>query len=107
MKARLTPNRAICAGDRGRFAPDWLSRDAIKARLSSWSTPFLTKFIPDASSGIWRQVATEVLEARLLPKKKKVHKQRNRAPKTSGHRVSQPVTTSLKAGTEAIPTAAI
>jgi hypothetical protein len=109
MKSRSGHNRAICSGDRGRFGPDRESRASILARVSAWSTPFLQKFIRDAESGIWRQCATDALEARLLPKKKKVRKnQRSKAPRTSGQSVPEPMHASLNAGSmAALPTAIV
>lgn len=104
MKASHQPNRAICAGDKGRFGSEREGRSMIRVRIAAWSTPFLTEFIfKKASSAPWKQVASEVLEERLLPKKKKDHTK----PRTSGHRVTKPVATSVDPGTAAHPTVCI
>lgn len=75
MKSRAGHNRAIADGDQGRFGGNAQGASSIRATMKTWTIPFLTEFIfKKSKSHAWKQAASAELEARLLPKKKKVPK---------------------------------
>lgn len=66
MQKRLTPNRAICDGDRARAGLGESGSDfnAIQKKMSDWSDAFLKKFIKISKSDVWRRAAVSLLSQR-------------------------------------------
>jgi hypothetical protein len=54
---KLSPNRAICSGDRARAGIGEHGEDvnAIQKRIADWSTPFLKSFLATCKSETWRR----------------------------------------------------
>lgn len=108
MTPRTGSNRPLCQGDLARTAGGYLSRGEICAKLSRWTTPFLVQFIPQAYDTTWQQIASQIVEARMLRPKTPPPARRKLRPKTrrqtSGPSVTKPVITSVDPGTAAHPT---
>lgn len=90
MKARPTPNRAICAGDRDRSGPTPpSSMEFIRAKVASWTDPFLTKFAGFSKSEPWKRAALAEI-ARRDTQRKKTTRNSTRTPVPKSQDVTDP-----------------